>query len=65
MKVVSGAYQFVLPTAYFPKFDRVDGDLDCLFNLRFSIKSQEPICNISHPPNCEVLEESKTSVVIQ
>lgn len=35
------------------------------FNLRVNLKSTNPIYEVSHPANCEILEQSLNDVLIQ
>ena len=41
-----------------------DEDLKLYFNFRVRLKSTEPINEISHPANCEIIEQSLNDVLI-
>jgi len=70
LKVDSGAFDFNLPLSYFPKYknsaEQVPGDDPLiLFNFSAQIKSDSPFKQICHPENFEIVENSKTDVVVK
>ena len=75
LEVQNGAYDFVFPITYYPSYGgnspkqygayMIDtGKKSLKFNFSACIKSNQPIYEVSHPKDCEILEQSLESIKI-
>lgn len=74
LEVQNGAYDFVFPMTYCPNYGNSykqieayqleSGKQSLKFNFRADIKSKQHLYEVSHPKDCEILEQSFENITI-
>lgn len=69
LQIETGAYEYILPLAYFPKYSSELKALNDLDKINFCFKAQilsiHQLTDVLHPPKCAINELSSNKVTIE